>query len=281
VERIADEDGAWTVTTSKGAFRAAAVVVASGYNAVPHLPAFEGIDTFGGPVVHSSAYRTGSTYRGQRVLVVGCGNSGAEIALDLYEQGADATMVVRGPVHVIPRDLFGRGVQETSILMSRLPTWLADGINVVLLRVAVGDLSKWGIVCPHEGPRWLVEQRGKVSILDVGTIAKVKAGDILVAPGIARFSPGACTFADGRTLPFDAVVLATGFLPQVPGYIDSRERFAGARGLPRHHGADVGSEVGAPPLFFVGFRNPPTGALREMAIEAPRVAAALRDQAPK
>jgi cation diffusion facilitator CzcD-associated flavoprotein CzcO len=110
------------------------------------VPALPGADAFGGLVVHSSAYRDPAPFAGKRTLVVGCGNSGAEIALDLAEHGVDVSMVVRGPVHVVPRDLLGRPSQSTNIMLSRLPLALRDALVSATMRLAVGDLSKWGIV---------------------------------------------------------------------------------------------------------------------------------------
>ena len=98
---------------------------------------------FTGSVVHTETYKNPQPYVGKRTLVVGCGNSGAEIALDLAEQGVDVAMVVRGPVHVVPRDLWGRPSQETSILLSRLPVAVRDALVAPILRLAVGDLSRW------------------------------------------------------------------------------------------------------------------------------------------
>jgi cation diffusion facilitator CzcD-associated flavoprotein CzcO len=140
------------------------------------------------------------------------------------------------------------------------------------LRLAVGDLSRWGIVRPSLGPNRLVEEAGRVPILDIGTIAQVKAGRIRVVPGIEEILPDRVRFADGRSEPCDAIILATGYRPDLGGLIDGFASISDRRGRPRRFGA----ETAIPGLFFVGFRNPPTGALREISREAPRVAAAIR-----
>lgn len=85
-------------------------------------------------------------------------------------------MVVCGPVHVIPRDLLGRPSQETGIALSVLPVPVRDAIITTIMRVAVGDLSRWGIVRPSISPQKMIEEQGRVPILDVGTIAKIKEG---------------------------------------------------------------------------------------------------------
>ena len=150
-------------------------------------------------VVHTEAYKNPQPYMGKRTLVVGCGNSGAEIALDLAEHGVDVAMVVRGPVHVVPRDLLGRPSQETSVMLSRLPVAVRDALVSPILRLAVGDLSRWGIVRPAIGPTRLIEETGRIPILDIGTIAQVKAGRIRVLPAVQEVLPDRVRFVDGRT----------------------------------------------------------------------------------
>src|SRR5262249_20176138 len=95
----------WVIRAGDAEIRSRALVMASGYNRVPKVPVWPGRERFGGVVVHSSGYRSGDAFRGKRALVVGIGNSGGEIALDLWESGATTALSVRSPVHVVPRDL--------------------------------------------------------------------------------------------------------------------------------------------------------------------------------
>jgi NAD(P)H-nitrite reductase large subunit len=215
-------------------------------------------------------------YRGKRTLVVGCGNSGAEIALDLAEQGVDVAMVVRGPVHVVPRDLFGRPTQHTNILLTQLPLALRDAIAMATVSLVVGDLSRWGIVRPKVGPNRLIEETGRIPILDLGTIAMVKQGKIRIVPAVEEILPDSVRFAGGAVHPFEAIIFATGYTPGVGLVIAGFEAIADARGRPHR----FGEETGIAGLYFVGFKNPTTGALREIALEAPRVARSIREAAP-
>jgi indole-3-pyruvate monooxygenase len=271
VHRVTRDATHFTVDTSAGRLKPRFVVVATGNNAVANQPAFQGLGGFAGTVVHTEAYKNPNPYVGKRTLVVGCGNSGAEVALDLAEQGIDVAMVVRGPVHVVPRDLFGRPSQETSVWLSRLPVAWRDALVSPVLRLAVGDLSRWGIVRPVIGPNRLIEESGRIPILDIGTIAHVKAGRIRVLPALQQVLPDRVRFVDGRTEAFEAIILATGYRPGLDRFIDGFESISDERGRPHR----FGEETGVPGLFFVGFRNPATGALREIAIEAPRVAIAI------
>jgi len=260
------------VATSAGTLSPRAVVMASGYNRVPRRPAIPGQEAFRGPVIHAGEYRNAAPFQGRRTLVVGCGNSGAEIALDLAEQGVAVAMVVRGPVHVVPRDLFGRPTQHTTVLLSHLPLGLRDAIAVHTVGLVVGDLARWGIVRPRLGPNRMIEESGRIPILDIGTIAMVKQGRIRVLPAVQEILPDHVRFADGALLPFEAIVFATGYTPGLEAIVQGFETIADARGRPHR----FGEETAIPGLYFVGFRNPPTGALREIALEAPRVARALR-----
>jgi indole-3-pyruvate monooxygenase len=262
----------FTVDTSAGSMAPRMVIMATGYNGVPRLPAVPGLDSFRGSAVHAGAYRNAALYRGKRTLVVGCGNSGAEIALDLSEQGVDVAMVVRGPVHVVPRDMFGRPTQHTNVLLAHLPLGLRDAIAISAMDLVVGDLSRWGIVRPAVGPNRMIEESGRIPILDVGTIAMVKQGKIRVLPAVQEILSDGVRFAGGALHPFEAIIFATGYTPGLDKVIQDFETIADARGRPNR----FGEESGIPGLFFVGFKNPPTGALREIALEAPRVARSIR-----
>lgn len=271
VKRIEREGDRFVVRTNADVIRPRFVVVATGYNGVPNRPQVPGMESFGGPVVHSRDYRDPAPFKGLRTLVVGCGNSGAEIALDLAEQGVTTSMVVRGPVHVVPRDLLGRPSQQTTVMLSHLPIALRDALVVPVLRLAVGDLSRWGIERPTRGPQRIIETDGRIPILDIGTIAMVKSGRISVVPGVTRVSGTTVHFVDGVDRDFDAMVLATGYTPGLDRLVSGFDAIADTRQRPHR----FGEETDIPGLYFVGFRNPPTGALREIALEAPRVASAL------
>ena len=108
---------------------AAPVVVATGWADYPYAPTWPGMERFDGPVLHSSRYRNPKPYAGQRVLVVGFGNSDGEIALDLAEAGIDVSLSARGPVNILPRDLLGLSILTWAIAQSRLPARLADALN--------------------------------------------------------------------------------------------------------------------------------------------------------
>lgn len=174
-------------------------------------------------------------------------------------------------MHVVPRDLLGRPSQATSVMLAPLPARWRDAIVGPILRLAVGDLSAYGIQRPALGPNQMIEQQGRIPMLDIGTVAMVKAGRIKVRPAVQRVQGGSVRFVDGREEPYQGIVLATGYDTGLAGFIHGFDTIADARGRPHR----FGQETVIAGLCFVGFRNPSTGALREMALEAPRVAASI------
>jgi cation diffusion facilitator CzcD-associated flavoprotein CzcO len=260
-------DGAlWLAETGRGAFSAPVVVVATGIADAPYRPSWPGMETFRGPIVHSSDYRNARAFAGKRVLVVGLGNSGGEIALDLAEAKIDVAIAVRSPVQVIPRDLLGLPILTWVILYRHLPARLVDIINAPVLRLAVGNFEKLGLRRAAKGPRQMVEEDGHVPLIDIGTLAKIRDGSIKVCGGIDRLTADGVVFAEGRQEAFDAIVLATGFRPDLRRLLPGIDAF-GAEGMPR-----ITGKPSAPGLYFCGQITVPTGQLREIAIEAELIA---------
>ena len=136
------DDDRWITETAEGAIVSASVVIATGNARVPSIPSFSGIERFAGPVLHTSLYRNGEPYRGQRVLVVGFGNSAAEIAIDLCEHGAQPTLSVRGPVNVLPRDLFGIPIVSFGLIQKLFGPRVADRVTAPIIRLALGDIRR-------------------------------------------------------------------------------------------------------------------------------------------
>ena len=276
VRRVGAADGVFVVESARAVYRARALVIATGYSRIPNPERLPEQERFRGPVLHSSSYRNGDAFAGQRVLVVGAGNTGAEIALDLAERGARPTLAVRAPVNVVPRDLLGMPIQLTSIRMRNAPLKLADGIGRLASRLAFGNLARLGLPRPAMGPISAIKLRQRIPLIDVGTIAAIKRGEIAVKPGVARLTETGALFADDSAAELDAVVLATGFraalaeFVAVPGVLDDS-------GAPR----DWRAGGACPNLFFVGYEIVPTGHLREIAIRAEAVAAEIAGAAHK
>jgi indole-3-pyruvate monooxygenase len=270
VRRVRTADGGFDVETARAVHRARAVVIATGHNRVPNAERLPEQERFRGPVLHSSSYRNGEAFVGQRVLVVGAGNTGAELALDLAERGAKPTLAIRGPVNVVPRDLLGMPIQVTSIRLRNAPLKLADGIGRLASRLAFGNLVPFGFPRTPMGPISAIKLRQRIPLIDVGTIAAIKRGEIAVKPGVARLTETGAVFVDDSVAELDAIVLATGFraaleeLIAVPDVLDDS-------GSPR----DWRGGSACPNLFFVGYEIVPTGHLRQIGIRAEAVAAEI------
>jgi flavin-binding monooxygenase-like protein len=262
----------WVTRTRTGEIKSGALVVATGYNRRPHLPTWPNQERFRGRILHSSEYRSGAEFQGKRVLVVGAGNSGGEIAMDLWEHGAETTLSVRNGTHAVPRDRFGLPWQVYALtFFRRLPSTFGDKVATGLLANGSGDLSRWGLPRPAVGPVTRAMKEGRIPLIDIGTVQLIQQWKIRVVPGPRAFTETGVTFADDRELPFDAVVLATGYRAGLEDFLDGAAQFTDERGSPR-------SNAPAPGLHLVGFRNPISGQLHDIATEAPRLARRLRGQ---
>lgn len=270
----ADDAAGWVTTAAHGRrWRSRRVVVATGANQTPVVPEFAGRADYAGRVLHSRDYRDAAPFAGERVLVVGMGNTGAEIALDLAEHGAAAVaLAVRTPVNIVRRDVLGRPTQKTSLALARLPQRWGDRAAALLRDLTVGDLRRWGLATPAVSPLAQLRLEGRTPVIDVGTLARIKAGDIAVRPGVERFTPDGVRFVDGASATFDSVVLATGYRADVQSLFPRTTLELDADGLPRTllgGGAAQG-------LAFVGFDiRQPGGLLRTIALQAGEVASAF------
>ncbi|XP_020094671.1 probable indole-3-pyruvate monooxygenase YUCCA9 [Ananas comosus] len=233
--------GLWRVRAAETGTRGAEVeyigrwlVVATGENAERVVPEIAGLDAeFGGRVAHVADYKSGEKYAGKRVLVVGCGNSGMEVCLDLCDHNAFPAMVVRDSVHVLPREVLGKSTFEMAVfLLKWLPLWLVDKILLLLAWLVLGNVEKFGLKRPSAGPLELKNTQGRTPVLDTGALGKIRSGKIKVVPAIKRFSPGKAEFVDGRELEIDSVIFATGYRSNVPQWLQESELF-GKDGFPK------------------------------------------------
>jgi cation diffusion facilitator CzcD-associated flavoprotein CzcO len=273
VSRLFRDGAQWRADTAQGSIAAPIVVVATGIADAPYRPSWPGSESFAGAVIHSSEYRNPAPYEGKRVLVIGFGNSGGEIALDLANADIDVALAVRGPVQILPRDLLGFPILSWAILYRRLPARLVDVINAPVLRLAVGDIEKLGLRRATKGPRQMVEEDGRVPLIDIGTVARIKDGSIKIRGGIDRFMTDGVIFTGESTEKFDAVILATGFRPDLRKLLPDVNAVFDQHGMP----LVTGQRTSAPGLYFCGQITVPTGQLREIGIEAQRIAQSARE----
>jgi hypothetical protein len=247
------------------------LIIATGWANYPYAPSWPGMETFGDPIVHSSAYRNPAPFAGKRVLVVGYGNSGAEIALDLCEAWIDVTISVRSPVNIVPRELFGLPILAFPIAEQWLPPRAADILNAPAICMAVGSLATAGLRKAPKGPLRTIAEDGRPPLIDVGTLALIRGGRIKLRGDIAGFTPDGIAFTQSPAESFGAVILATGFRPDLRRLLPDVKGVLTASGVPLISGRAT-AEQG---LFFCGAIVSPIGQLRQNAIEAVAIAEAI------
>ncbi|WP_309096389.1 NAD(P)/FAD-dependent oxidoreductase [Streptomyces sp.] len=273
VERLPDGTGWLLHATGGRELTGAAVVVATGFNHTPRVPDWPGRDSYPGEFLHASQYRNGEPYAGRDVLVVGVGNTGAEIAVDLVESGASRVrLAVRTVPHILRRSTAGWAAQYSGILVRRLPVGLVDRMSRVQAKVTMPDLSAHGLPRPDTGLYSRVRQ-GAIPVQDVGLIDAVRKGRVEIVAAVDGFEDGGrIALADGTRISPDVVIAATGYVRALEGLV-GHLGVLDARGRPVVHGARTPRD--APGLYFTGFTNPISGNLREMAIDAVRIAKAV------
>lgn len=270
VQRVTEERR-WQVTHSGGTQEADMVVFATGLNARPRLPDWPGLASFAGPVIHASAYHNADGMAGKRALVVGFGNSGGDIAIDLAQAGAEVCLSVRGPVNLLPAEIFGIPVTSMTLFQRLFGARIADAITAPVIRARIGRPRDYGLAEAGKGPIAQVVEDGRIPLIDVGALRMIRQGRITVRPGIARIDGADVRFADDSAAPFDALYLATGYSFDLAPLLPDHAHLA----LDRHgHPLHCGGPSGVPGLYFCNYQITPTGQLRQAGNDARAIARA-------
>lgn len=251
VQKIERADSEWSVRTSGALYHAENVVIATGVNRLPKSPSWSAMDTFEGQVVHSKYYKNAEPYLGKNVLVVGMGNTGAELALDLSEHDINTYISVRSPISVVPRDLNGRPVQVTSKMLEKIPFGLGDWLGSQIRKVYFGDVTRYGLRIAQLHPAQQLRETGKTPVVDIGTIDAIKAGKITVKPDVQSISEKQVTFVDQTYEHIDQIILATGYRAGIEEILPAIKDHMDDNGLPR---GPIG-EGALRGLYFVGYDN--------------------------
>jgi len=221
----------WLVRVAGGEVRRyAGVVIASGHNHVPRRPAIPG--TFAGTLLHSAEYKSPTdpvAIAGRRVLVIGGGNSGCDIAVECGRHAARTVHSTRRGYYVVPRHVLGRpaDLRSERLLRMGLPTWLRRIVGLRAIDRTVGLPWRHGLPRPDHR-LWETHP-----IVNSEILGFVDAGRIVPRGDVAEFAGHEVAFADGRREPFDVVICATGYETTLP-FIDARLLGADAEtGMPR------------------------------------------------
>jgi cation diffusion facilitator CzcD-associated flavoprotein CzcO len=264
VEEIGRADGGWRVRTRGGPVAAAVVVVATGIVANPRTPHFPGQQSFQGRIIHSAAYRHPAPFIGRHVLVVGVGNSGAEIGSEIARAGGRVTMAVRSGANVVSLTLAGLPIQYVAYWIRKLPRPVQESV-VALVRL-VRELRHGAPPLPRPPHSPL----DAIPVIGFDLVNAISAGLVDVRAGVAGLTPDGARFTDGTEGRFDSIILATGFTAALGplGAQIQRDRQGFARRRDRVVSLDQ------PELYFVGHNYDATGGLYNIDRDA-RLAAKL------
>ncbi len=217
VERTQRAEGGWAVTFSQGGEtrteRYRGLLIANGTFSEPNLPSFEG--DFAGEILHSSEYRDPEIFDRKRVLVVGAGNTGCDLAVDAVHRAARVSMSVRRGYHFVPKYVFGRPADAVGGRI-RLPRAIKQRLDQWLLSWFTGDPARFGFPKPDYK---LYESHPIVNSL---VLYHLGHGDLDVRADVARFDGHTVYFTDGGREDYDLVLLATGYRLHYP-FVDRDE----------------------------------------------------------
>jgi putative flavoprotein involved in K+ transport len=275
VRRLEPVDGEWRVETDGEDLQARFVLIATGFDHVPHLPHWPGREGFTGELIHSSAYRNPEPYEGRDVLVVGPGTTGSEVAALLARGGAGRVRVAcRTPPNLTARKIMGASVNIHGLVLERLPLRVADQVGWLSQRTLFGKLDRYGL---PRSPIGIATQsrRQQAPAYDSGFVGLLKAGRIEIVAAVEGFDGQDVLLGDGTQIQPDAVIAATGYrrgLEPLVGHLgvldeDGKPLVGGGAQHPSARG-----------LFFNGYRSDLSGQLRLMRPDARAIARAVRRQ---
>jgi cation diffusion facilitator CzcD-associated flavoprotein CzcO len=264
-ERVAP--GQWRVTFDDGTTRTyAGVIVASGVHWVPGTPKLPG--TFVGLTMHSCRYKSPEIFRGRRVLVVGAGNSGCDIAVEAGRHAAQAFLSVRRGYHFIPKYAFGRPTDQVGEVghRLRLPLSVRRGLNDLVLRTVVGRPEDYGLPRPDHR---LLESH---PIVNSEILPAIRRGEVRPKPDLVELRERDAVFKDGSTEPIDLILFATGYRVTFP-FLDTRD-LNSADGRPNFYLHTF--HPAYDDLFMVGNLQPDSGVWPLMDLQARAIAGYVR-----
>jgi putative flavoprotein involved in K+ transport len=269
VVRVTHQGDVWNVALPGGVSLASrSLVVATGIVSNPSVPDLPGQDRFRGRIFHSVEYRRPEAYMGRRVLIVGAGNSAAEIAAELAHAGAHVIVSVRTGARVVPLRLFGVPIQYVAATLNWLPLRVQRKIASVIAKVS--EVVRGPAVFPPP----VDTDCPDVPLIGFHLVDAVRAGTVRIAPGIAELTTEGARFVDGSQGSFDDIMLATGYRAAVGilGDLVSLDEC----GFAARHSRVVSAD--RPHLYFVGHNYDVRGGLRNIALDARSTASLIADQ---
>lgn len=266
VEQLTDH---CLVRTSSGEIQAEFVVVATGFCNKERNWKPAGFKEAEQQILKASDYRNVTTpldLRDKRVLLIGMGNTGAEIALDLAENDVNVSLSVRGEVVRVYREFMGRPTQLSSIMLGKFPDPIAYSISSLVQKLTVKDLSEFGLRSRNISPLKQLFEEGKTPVMDLGTGEMIRNGRIRVFPGVKFLSGKEVHFTDGSMEEFDVIIPAIGYTNGLEDLIKPwPEELENDQPNIEWHYPQL------PNIFFLGFDARMNGQLRGIRIQSEKL----------
>jgi putative flavoprotein involved in K+ transport len=265
--------GGWAVVSPDGSFASRYVVVATGWDAVPDLPEWANDPGFEGRLMHAAEVRELSSFRNRRVLVVGAGNSGIDLAGLLVRAGANVSLSMRTPPNIFPRDWLGVPLGLSVVMAEHLPSRPVDAFGRFVQWQVYGNLSTYGIPRAPDGVMTRFRRNAVGPAVDDGFVSYLKDGRARIVGEVERLERTGAVLAGGDRSPADDLICTTGYrrgLEQLVGHLGVLDE----RGVPRYADGAPG-DPSTPGLYFAGFRVALSGSIRVASRHARRIAAAI------
>lgn len=277
VTALAREGGSWRIETNSGTFHAAHVVIATGRDRFPHIPDWPGRADFTGAFLHAADIGDVSRFNGKRVLVIGAGNSGADVLNHLSRHApAEVQVSVRHGPAVVPTRILGFPLHRMARLFAAMPLRLVDPAFRLTQRLFLGNLARYGLKSHPEGGGTRLLRDGVAFAIDDGFVAELKSGRMQVINEVVGFDRGRVILAGGGECSPDVVIAAT-------GYRSGLETLLGPLGVLDADGQPIHPmgepDPANPGLWFAGFRPIFTGYFDAARIAADRITGAIVAQA--
>ncbi|MGI9350018.1 MAG: flavin-containing monooxygenase [Rhizobiaceae bacterium] len=208
ISAIKTETG-WKVTLSDDTTHTYdAVIAATGLAWHPRMPEYPG--EFSGEIMHSSKYRNPDLFRGKRVLIIGAGNSGVDIASEAARAADAAFLSMRRAYHFIPKHIFGMPADVFAVTGSLLPMFMQQWSFALVLRLINGDVTRHGLQKPDHLPL------KSHPIVNSQAMHHMSHGDLVPKVDVAHFDGKEVVFQDGSREQIDLIVAATGYRHKIP-----------------------------------------------------------------
>lgn len=219
IDNASQVKGGWQVDITHGGNSVTKcyrwLVCANGTNWFHSRPTLKGEESFHGDIIHSVNYRNSEQMKGKRVLVMGAGNSGIDIACDAAFSADEAYISMRRGYHFLPKHIFGEPVDVFGSKSSWLPIWIQQKTFGGLLRLINGDLTRLGLPKPDH------KVLASHPIVNGQLLHYLQHGDIQAKGEVDYVQEHTVYFKDGSQLEVDLIIQATGYNWKIP-YLDSR-----------------------------------------------------------